>query len=145
MCVSNGRKLIKLKSKYNKFMNGLSEGNIDAVLENSIDKLNIITEKNRELEYKVNALERNLYYCIQKVGMVRFNGFDNVGSDLSYSIALLDNNEDGIVISSLYSRESSSTFAKPVQGGKSKYPLSVEEVKAIDLAKKTTSLSRNLE
>lgn len=137
MNLSTRSKLKKLKVKYYKFMNGLSGANIENVLEDCIDKVNGVIEKNKEIEYQLNTVERNMYYCVQKVGIVRYNAFDNVGSDLSYSISLLNNNDDGVVISSLYSRDNSSTYAKPITGGKSKYALSAEELKAMDTAKKT--------
>lgn len=137
MNLSNRSKIKKLKYKYNKFMNGLSDVNIESVLDNCINNVDGVIEKNKELEYKLNTVERNMYYCVQKVGVVRYNAFDNVGSDLSYSIALLNNNDDGLVISSLYTRDSSSTYAKPIVGGKSRYALSAEELQAIDTAKKT--------
>jgi hypothetical protein len=136
MCISNRRKFNRLKSKYNKFMNGLSDVNIEEVMENCLEKVNGVINKNKEIEYQLNAIEGSMYYCVQKVGVVRYNAFDNVGSDLSFSIALLDKNDDGLVISSLYSRDSSSTYAKPVQSSKSKYALSAEELKAIDVAKR---------
>lgn len=136
MNFSNRSKLKKLKTKYYKFMNGLSGASIEDVLNDCIDKVNGVVEKNKEIEYKLNTVERNMYYCVQKVGVIRYNAFDNVGSDLSFSIALLNNNDDGLVLSSLYTRDSSSTYAKPITGCKSKYALSVEELKAIDTAKK---------
>ena len=145
MNLSNRSKLKKLKLKYNKFMNGLSCASLENVLEDCIDKVNGIMDKNKELEYQINAIEGSMYYCVQKVGVVRYNAFDNVGSDLSFSIALLNNNDDGLVISSLYSRDSSSTYAKPISGGKSKYALSVEELKAIDTARKTHVSSKYTE
>jgi hypothetical protein len=118
-------------------MNGLSGVSIEAVLEDCIDKLNAVIEKNEDLEYQLNSLKRNMHYCIQKVGVVRYNAFDDVGSDLCFSVALLDNNDDGVVISSLYARDSSTTYAKPIIRGKSKYALSAEEIKAIDLARRS--------
>ena len=138
MNLSNRAKIKRLRNKYYKFMNGLSDVNIEAVLENCIDRVNGVVEKNRDIELSINAIERNMYYCIQKVGVVRYNAFDDVGSDLSFSIALLNHNDDGLVISSLYARDSSSTYAKPVMNSKSKYALSAEEIKAIDVAKKTS-------
>lgn len=141
MNLSNKSKIKKLKNKYYKFMNGLSGVNIEAVLDDCLDKVNGVIGKNKNIEYQINTIERNMYYCVQKVGVVRYNGFDNVGSDLSFSIALLDNNDDGVVISSLYSRESSSTYAKPILKSKSKHALSAEEIKAIDVAKKTRTAS----
>lgn len=137
MILSSRKKIKKLKNKYYKFMNGLSGANIEEVIEDCIDKTNGVIGKNRELEYQLNTIKRNMYYCVQKIGVVRYNAFDNVGSDLSFSIALMDNNDDGVVLSSLYSRESSSTYAKPVAGGKSKHALSAEEIKAIDLARRS--------
>ncbi len=145
MNISNRKKIKKLKNKYYKFMNGLSGANIEEILDNCIDKVNGVIEKNKDIEYQINAVERNMYYCVQKVGVVRYNAFDNVGSDLSFSIALLNNNDDGVVISSLYSRDSSSTYAKPIAGSKSKYALSAEEMKAIDSAKKAHVSSKYIE
>lgn len=145
MNLSNKVKIKRLKAKYAKFMNGSSGASIENVLDDYIEKVNGVVEKNKELEYQLNAVERNMYYCIQKVGVIRYNAFDNVGSDLSFSIALLNNNDDGLVISSLYSRDSSSTYAKPVTGGKSKYALSVEELQAMDTAKKTHVSSKYTE
>ena len=143
--ISSRIKIKKLKAKYLKFMNGLSGVNIERVLDDCIDKVNFVIDKNKEIEYQMNTMERNMFYCIQKVGVVRYNAFDNVGSDLSYSVAMLDNNDDGLVISSLYARESSSTYAKPVTNSKSRYALSAEEIKAIDIAKKTRITTKYVE
>ena len=131
-------RLKKLRAKYNRFMNGNADADmsIEELLEDCIEGINNVNNKNMEIENHINTIERNLMTCIQKVGVVRFNAFDNVGSDLSFSIALLDSNDSGVVLSGLYSRDSSSTYAKPVAAGKSKYPLSAEELKAIDIAKK---------
>lgn len=134
---SNIKKTNRIKVKYNRFMNGLSDRNMEELLEKCLESVNFVNNKNREIELKINEIERNLIQCIQKVGIVRFNAFDNVGSDLSFSIALLDNNDSGIVVSGIYSRDSSSTYAKPVSSGKSRYTLSAEEIQAINIAKKT--------
>jgi hypothetical protein len=130
-------KIKKLRLKYEKFMNGVSEGNLEEILLEYIERLKIIEIKNKEMENRLSNAELNIINCVQKVGVVRFNAFDNVGSDLSFSVALLDDNDDGIVLSGLYSRESSCTYAKPIMSGNSKYALSAEEMKAIDIAKKS--------
>ncbi len=137
MNMANRSKIRKLKNKYNRFMNGNNDVSLEEVLDDCIVKVNGVIEKNKEFSFQISEIERKLYYCVQKVGIVRYNAFDDVGSDLSFSIALLDNNDDGIVISSLYARDSSSTYAKPINSAKSKYALSAEEIKAIDIAKKT--------
>ncbi len=71
---------------------------------------------------------------LQKVGIIRYNPFEDAGGDQSFSIALLDANNNGFVITSIYGREGNRVFAKPVKDGKSNYPLSGEEEEAIKKA-----------
>jgi len=67
--------------------------------------------------------------------VVRFNPFSGVGSDQSFSIALLDSNDNGVVITSLYTRNENRVYAKPLKAGRSEYLLSAEEKNAIEKAK----------
>jgi hypothetical protein len=136
MNISNRLNLKKFRAKYNKLMAGAGEIGVEQLLETCIDKVNDIAAKNKEIENEINNIERSLLQCFQKLGVVRYNAFDNVGSDLSFSVALLDNNDNGVVMSGIYSRDSSSTYAKPVLSGKSKYSLSAEEIQALEIAKK---------
>jgi hypothetical protein len=136
MNIANKSNIKKLRSKYNKFMNGLSGRNIEELLDHCINSVNEVNDKYKEIENHIGRIDRNMIQCMQKKGIVRYNAFDNVGSDLSFSIALLDSNNDGFVISGIYSRDSSSSYSKPVIGGKSKYSLSAEEIQAIEIAKK---------
>jgi len=73
---------------------------------------------------------------IQKIGFIRFNPFDDVGGDQSFSIALLDLKNSGILITSLFGREGTRIYSKLVQNGKSESFLSEEEKKALDKATK---------
>jgi hypothetical protein len=136
--MGNRAKIRKMKDKYNRFMSGLSDRNMEELLEQYIQRVNEVSNKNREMENHINHIERDLLKCVQKVGIIRFNAFDNVGSDLSFAIALLDNNDTGIVISGIYARDSSSTYAKPIIGSRSRYTLSAEEIQALDIAKKSS-------
>jgi len=137
MTLSNRAKVKKLKARYEKFMSGLSDRNIEQLIDEYMDRVIYVNDKNKDIEMQINRIERNLIHCIQKIGVVRFNAFDDVGSDLSFSVALLDCNDNGIVLSGLYARDSSATYAKPVVNGSSTYPLSAEEIQAIDIARKT--------
>jgi hypothetical protein len=134
--ITTMRKLRKMTYKYNLFMAGSESKNLETAIELYMGSVNEVITKNKEIEQKINFLERDLLKCIKKIAVVRFNAFENVGSDLSFSIALLDMNDDGMVLSGIYSRESSATYAKPIISGNSKYPLSGEEIQAIELAKK---------
>ena len=68
------------------------------------------------------------------VEVIRYNAFSKEGQDLSYSIAFLDEKRDGVVISSIYNRGESSTYAKPIIGGNSSYKLSDEELIVLEKA-----------
>jgi len=98
-------------------------------------------EKSKELEQAVVSLKdmdqrviKALSYAVQKVGMVRFNPFGEVGSNQSFALALLDNYNSGVIILSLYSRDGVRIYAKPVEAGKSEYQLSKEEAEALRIA-----------
>ena len=132
----NASKIKKMTERYNRFMEGLSDRNLEQVIDSCLDDIKELKFKNKSIDGQINHMERNILQCIQKVGIVRYNAFENVGSDLSFSIALLDSHEDGLVISSIYARDNSTMYAKPVSSGKSKYALSAEEIQALDMAKK---------
>jgi len=74
-------------------------------------------------------------FNIQKFGIVRFNPFKEIGGNQSFAITLLDGEDDGIVITSLYTKEGNRIFGKPIKGGISEYLLSAEEKEAIEKAK----------
>ncbi|MDD3399915.1 MAG: DUF4446 family protein [Candidatus Paceibacterota bacterium] len=86
-----------------------------------------IEEANKALKEIKEKGRKNL----QKVGVVRFNPFKEIGGDQSFSIAVLDENNSGFVITSHYGRESNRIYAKPIKEGKSDYVLSKEEGQAI--------------
>lgn len=92
-----------------------------ASLEQRLDALNKLHHELEELTHRT----------IQKVGVIRYNPFSDTGGDQSFAIALLDSLGNGVVVSSLHSRTDTRVFAKPVQGGRSKYQLSDEEQEAI--------------
>ena len=101
-----------------------------AAMIQGIERDNKLTEKDIAQIYSI------LDVCVQKVGIHKFNAFHNVGSDQSYSIALLDKSDNGVVISGIYGRDSSTSYAKPVNAGVSEYVLTDEEENAIALARR---------
>ena len=72
--------------------------------------------------------------------MVRYNAFQDTGSNLSFAVALLDSNNTGIVLNGIYSRDGSNIYSKPIQEGKSNFVLSDEEKEAINQAINSTEL-----
>lgn len=142
--ISNSIKFKSLKKKYKKFMSS-GNGNIEQILENCLDGLNSSNTKFKEVDKRIGKVESSLIQCIQKIGIVRYNAFENTGSDMSFSIAILDSKDNGIILSGIYSRDSSATYAKPIIGGVSKYALSAEEQQAIEAARHNFSERQYLE
>lgn len=94
-----------------------------------------LEEKFEGVSQELEKLKKENKFNVQKIGIVRFNPFKEVGGDQSFSVALLDGNNDGIVITSLYSREGNRIYGKPIKDGKSEYLLSEEEKEAITKVK----------
>ncbi len=123
---------IKLKNKYNKFMKKIGNGkNIEEDLENYMYRVERVERQNAEIISYCKNLDDEVAKCIQKVGIVRYSAFKDTGSDLSFAVAMLDENNDGVVFNGIYSREMSNIYAKPVKNGVSEYTLSEEEKEAI--------------
>ncbi|OGI74835.1 hypothetical protein A2740_02225 [Candidatus Nomurabacteria bacterium RIFCSPHIGHO2_01_FULL_43_16] len=98
------------------------------ILEQEIIKLNKARDN---IEKEIVAINTKLKKSIRGLEAIRFNPFPDQGSNQSFAIGMLDEEGDGLVISSLYSRERMSIFAKPVKNGKSEYELSTEEKEAL--------------
>jgi hypothetical protein len=86
------------------------------------------------LETRVDSLDQRGRRAVQRLGVVRFNPFEDTGSNQSFALALLDDRGDGVVISSLHSRQSTRIYLKPINGGRSETALSEEEARALKQA-----------
>ena len=127
--------MIRLHRKYISFMKKMGNGNnIDEMLRKYLEDVREIKKDNSEIKAYYTKLDNDISSCIQKVGLVRYNAFRDVGSDLSFAVALLDRYDNGVVLNGLYGSESSNIYAKPIKNGKSSYQLSEEEKYALDIA-----------
>ena len=133
--ISNIVKLKKINKNYRAFIKKLGNGNnIDEMLRKYIDKVEEVNNKNKEIIEYCNRLDNSISLCIKKIGMVRYNAFKDTGSDLSFALALLNDNNDGVILNGIYSREMSNIYAKQVQKGKAINTLSEEEIQALEIA-----------
>ena len=114
-------------------------------LKELLAQFNDLKESLKKISKKLRELEKNSKFSVQGIGIVRFNPFKESGGDQSFSIALLDGNKDGVVITSLYGREGNRVFAKPIKRGKSEYLLTEEEKRAIEKAKENKLANKNNE
>ena len=127
-------RISKIKEKYNLLVRGVKGVNIEQLLIKAGEDINNVHIDINNIQNNLDKIETKLSFAIQKVGFVRYNAFGNMGSDLSFSIALLDSFQNGFVLTSIYGRDYTTSYAKPLKFGKSVYPLSVEEMQAIDRA-----------
>lgn len=139
LLIYNIIKTNKLNKHYKEFMSKLGKGeDIPQMFKTYIQDVINVTEDHQKLKNYCKELEKNMQKCVQKVGIVRYNAYQHTGSDLCFALALLDFEDNGVVINGIYSRDNTtSTYAKPIENGKSKYKLVKEEEEAIDIAKQS--------
>ena len=118
----------RVENKYKKLMRGTSNNNLEEMLLQRLNSIEDAKENSEKALKECEKLEIKMKDCIQKVAIMRYKAFENVGSDLSFSIAMLDDKNDGVILTGIYGRQESTTYAKPIDKGISRYDLSEEEL-----------------
>ncbi len=133
--ICNLLKLRKINKNYRIFMKKLGNGNnIEEMLRKYINKVEEVEEKNEDIIKYCKKLDNDISLCIKKIGMVRYSAFKDTGSDLSFALAMLNENNDGVLLNGIYSREMSNIYAKQIISGKTNNKLSEEEKEALEIA-----------
>ncbi|MCL6626369.1 MAG: DUF4446 family protein [Alicyclobacillus shizuokensis] len=125
-------RLSGLRRRFQKWKSIHSSADLDAVYEQTLEAVKRMRQEVDRLSEENRALRQALASKLSTARLVRFNAFADVGSNLSFSLALLDDDRNGVVLSSIYGRDESRVYAKPVQSGTSTYPLTEEEQMAIE-------------
>ena len=134
--IVNTIKLSKIRESYSQFMKKLGNNtNIEDDLRRFISKVEQVEQENKEIQEFAYNLISNMKGCLQKIGIVRYSAFSDVGSDLSFTLAMLDAKDNGVILNGIYSADSSNIYAKPIINGTSTYALSQEEKEALEKAK----------
>lgn len=123
-----------LRKRINNIFGKGKSKDLEKVLNIYVKDVHKYFEDVEELKNFSNKLYGLAEKSIQKVGFIRFNPFDEVGGDQSFSISLLDLNNNGILITSLFGRDGTRIYSKPIENGQSKYHLSEEEKEALKKA-----------
>ena len=129
--------LFRFVTFFNKLTKGLEVADLKKVLEKILVGGEINTNEIKTLGKRIDLIEENGKYHIQKVGLVRFNPFKELGGDHSFSLAILDFHDSGIVITSLHTRDRTRVYMKDIKKGKSESELSAEEKSALTSAEKS--------
>jgi hypothetical protein len=115
---------------------GVKKGNLVKVLDKILASEGKSLDEIRKLEKEVGRLEEASSLHVQKVGLVRFNPFKELGGEHSFAAALLDGKENGLILTGLHTRDRTRLYIKSIERGKSKHKLSEEEKKALAKALK---------
>jgi hypothetical protein len=126
--------VFQLKKKVKIFLKGKKVKDLEEVLSEHLKKIENNEKEIKDISKWNEKLQGICDISINKVGIVRFNPFKDTGGDQSFAIALLDSHNDGLVLSSLFGREGTRIYSKPIEKGLSSYNLSKEEGEAIKKA-----------
>lgn len=126
----------QFSSHYNSLTRGISQKTLKSVLDHMLLQIDGAEKSIASLRAKCDKLERSGLLHIQKIGLLRFNPFKDTGGDQSFILSLVDENDNGVIITGLYSRSGTRWYAKRIKNGRGiEHELSDEEKKAIREAK----------
>ncbi len=130
--VVQGRQIRRLRRR-TEFRNGDDGGGLHGwhQLQPIQEDVQVLKQELTQVRQALVRLEQQQKDQVGRVGIVRYNAFREGGHELSFSIAWLNQHQDGVVVTSIYVRGESNVYAKPVIGGQSPYPLTEEEQMAI--------------
>ena len=115
-----------------KFFAGTKAKNLEDVLEQIGKQLNGVKETQIEINKHLMTVDQRLDKAIRSVRTKRFNPFEDAGSNQSFAMSFLNDEGNGVIISSLYARDRMSIFAKPIDKGVSTFDLTDEEKEVLD-------------
>lgn len=127
-------KLKKVSRKYNLFMNGKDAESLEPLILERFKEIDTLKAANATNERNIKKVFDNMQFVYQKVGIVKYDAFNEMGGKLSFSLAMLDNRNNGYIINSMHSREGCYTYVKEIIKGESYIDLGDEERKALDQA-----------
>jgi hypothetical protein len=128
------RRIGRLGRRISALTRGTDERSLEAILEAHLTRVHEAVRDLEDVEARTTLLERDLKRAYSRVGLVRFNPFEDTGGNQSFALALLDAAGNGFVVSSLHARNMTRVYAKAVTGGKAEAALSAEEAEALRVA-----------
>lgn len=134
LLIVNMVKTSKLKKKYESFMVGKDAKSLEDNLVKRIHQVEELLVSEKRNEENIEKIFNNLKFTFQKVGMVKYDAFNEMGGKLSFSLALLDQKNDGFIINAMHTREGCYTYIKEIIDGNSVIVLADEEKEALNIA-----------
>lgn len=132
----------KLKKSYKIFMSGKNAKNLEETLIKRLNQVDDLLIANNTNEKNIKTLFKNMKLTYQKMGLVKYDAFHEMGGKLSFSLAMLDVENNGFIMNAMHTREGCYTYIKEIVDGNSIIVLSEEEQKALDMALKTNDTEK---
>ena len=120
-------RLSTMNSRYRAMMRGSNSEDIEGMLIQHIREVETVAATNARILEENELIRQFIRKSLVRTASVRFRAFEDMGGDLSYAVAMLDANNDGVIFSSIFARQDSRSYIKPIKNGSSEYPLSDEE------------------
>ena len=124
----------KLYRRYDIFMRGKDAETLEDTILDLLDETAVLQTSDRESRDQLKSLTRQVRASYQKIGIVKYNAFKGMGGNLSFVIALLDDNNSGFILNSVHSREGCYLYMKDVEKGSTDVLLGAEEKEALEMA-----------
>ena len=125
----------KLNKKYQAFMKGKNAKSLEETLIKRLDQVDSLMKANKANEEDIKKIFSNMKLTFQKIGLVKYDAFNEMGGKLSFSLALLSESNNGFVLNAVHSREGCYTYIKEIIDGNSVLALAEEEKEALEIAK----------
>lgn len=132
--INQGNKIKKITEQISKFMKGREAASLEDEIVALFEDNQIIKKATEKNQKDINDLYERLASCFQKVGIIKYDAFNQMGGQLSYSIALLDEDNNGFLLNSVHSTDGCYSYSKEIRGGKCKLELGEEEQMALNEA-----------
>jgi len=127
--------MVVIEKRLKRFFLGKKAKDLEETIVILEKEISMLKEARKNIEVEIDTINQKLKKSIRGLETIRFNPFPDQGSNQSFAIGILNEEDNGVVISSLYSRERMSIFAKPIKAGKSEYELTQEEKEVLKKAK----------
>ncbi|MCI5857539.1 MAG: DUF4446 family protein [Agathobacter sp.] len=142
LLIVNISQINSLKKRYKIFMSGKSAKSLEDTLIKRLDQVDTLLAANSANEKNIKKIFANMKSTFQKVGLVKYDAFHEMGGKLSFSLALLNESNDGFVMNAVHSREGCYTYIKEIIDGNSIIVLADEEKEALEMAMEESKSSR---
>ncbi|MEA3377263.1 MAG: DUF4446 family protein [Anaerolineae bacterium] len=130
------RRLRRLESRFESVFSRGEDASLGRALKQLTDRFSRMSARTERLAVEAGRMDGLLRHAVQGMGFVRYSAFDDTGGDQSFSLALVDGEGDGVVMSALYGRDATRVYAKPVERWTSPRSLTGEEEQALTRARK---------